>query len=164
MRAQLPNLTVAQLEYLVAAVDAPTWGRAAEQLGVSPSALSQGIAELERRLGLVLFEPAGRRRAPAAEAGPVVDHARRVLAQTRDLVDWATQVRRGEVGPLRVGMIDAAAIDHFPDVLRRYREDHPDVDLRLVVAPSGELLLRLTATAGGRCSGIIARPRAIIRA
>jgi DNA-binding transcriptional LysR family regulator len=140
VRAQLPNLTVAQLEYLAAAVDAPTWGRAAEQLGVSPSALSQGIAELERRLGLVLFEPEGRRRVPAVEAGPVVDHARRVLAQTRDLIDWATQVRTGEVGALRVGMIDAAAIDHFPDVLRRYRDDHPDVDLHLVVAPSGDLL------------------------
>lgn len=140
MRAQLPNLTVAQLEYLVAAIDAPTWGRAAEQVGVSPSGLSQGIAELERRLGLELFEPKGRRRVPAPAAGPVVAHARRVLAQTRDLVDWATQVRTGEVGQLRVGMIDAAAIDHFPDVLRRYRDDHPDVDLHLVVAPSGVLL------------------------
>ncbi len=69
----------------------------------------------------------------------MLDHARRVLAQTRDLVDWANQVRRGEVGTLRVGMIDAAAIDHFPDVLRLFREDHPDIDLHLVVAPSGEL-------------------------
>lgn len=135
----LPNLTVAQLEYLVAAVDASTWGRAAEQLGVSPSALSQGIAELERRLGLTLFEPAGRRRVPTTDAGPVLDHARRVLAQTRDLADWATQVRRGEVGTLRVGMIDAAAIDHFPQVLRQFRGEHPDVDLHLVVAPSGDL-------------------------
>ncbi len=136
----LPNVTVAQLEYLVAAVDAPTWARAAADLAVSPSALSQGIAELERRIGLTLFEPSGRRRVATHDAGPVLDHARRVLAQTRDLVDWANQVRRGDIGTLRVGMIDAAAIDHFADVLRRFRDDHPAIDLHLVVAPSGELL------------------------
>lgn len=139
----LPNLTVAQLEYLAAAVDAPTWAAAAAHLGVSPSALSQGIAELERRIGLALFEPRGRRRVPTAQAAPVVDHARRVLAQTRDLADWATSTRRGQVGQLRVGMIDAAAVDHFPDVLRAFRRDHPDVDLRLTVAPSGDLLDQL---------------------
>src|SRR5580700_5832320 len=113
--AALPNLTVAQLEYLAAAVDAPTWAAAAEDLGVSPSALSQGLAELERRLGLTLFEPRGRRRVPTPEAAPVVAHARRVLAQTRDLAAWASSARRGEVGSLRVGMIDAAALHHCAD-------------------------------------------------
>ena len=44
----LPNLTVQQLDYLVAVVDAPTWADAAARLGVTPSALSQGLAEFER--------------------------------------------------------------------------------------------------------------------
>ncbi len=131
---------MAQLEYLAAAVDAPTWAAAAENMGVSPSALSQGLAELERRLGLTLFEPRGRRRVPTPEAAPVVAHARRVLAQTRDLATWASSARRGEVGRLRVGMIDAAALHHCADVLRSFREERPDVDLRLTVAPSGPLL------------------------
>jgi DNA-binding transcriptional LysR family regulator len=40
-------------------------------------------------------------------------------------------------------MIDAAALHHFPDVLRAFRDDHPGVDLRLTVGPSGELLDQL---------------------
>ena len=56
----LPNLTVQQLEYLVAAADAPTRAAAAAGLGVTPSALTQGLAELERRVGLPLFERRGR--------------------------------------------------------------------------------------------------------
>ncbi len=132
-----------QLEYLDAAVRLPTWASAAESLGVSPSALSQGLAELERRVGLPLFRREGRRRVPTDAAGPVVAHARRVLAQTRDLATWAADARAGRAGRLRVGLIDAAAVDRYPDVLRAFRADEPDVDLHLVVAPSEALLHQL---------------------
>ena len=79
MAATLPDLTIRQLEYLVAVADEPTWAVAAQRVGVSPSALSQGLAELERRLGLTLFESVGRRRVLRSSASPVLDHARRVL-------------------------------------------------------------------------------------
>ena len=56
MVLQLPDLTIRQLEYLVAVDEAATWAKAAATVGVSPSALSQGLAELERRLGIALFD------------------------------------------------------------------------------------------------------------
>ncbi len=56
----LPQLTIQQLDYLVAVADHATWAEAAASLGVTPSALSQGLAELERRLGIGLFERVGR--------------------------------------------------------------------------------------------------------
>ena len=34
----LPDLSIRQLEYLVAVADTPSWAIAAEQVGVSPSA------------------------------------------------------------------------------------------------------------------------------
>jgi DNA-binding transcriptional LysR family regulator len=139
----LPNLTVQQLEYLVAVVDEPTWAKAAETIGVTQSALSQGLAELERRIGVTLFERAGRRRLLAAAATPVLDHARSVVAATRDLGEWAGRQRSGVQGEVRLGMIDAAAVHHFPRVLRRYRRQRPDVELRLVVSPSAALLTSL---------------------
>jgi DNA-binding transcriptional LysR family regulator len=139
----LPNLTVQQLEYLDAVAEAPTWAAAAQHLGVTPSALSQGLAELERRIGVQLFERQGRRRVLAADAAPVLDHARAVLAGTRDLTAWATRLQAGDTGTLRLGMIDAAAVDHYPEVLRRFRQERPDVQLRLSVAPSASLLADL---------------------
>ena len=139
----LPDLTVRQLEYLEAVTRSPTWAAAAESLGVTPSALSQGIAELERRLGLQLFRPEGRRRVPTDLAGPVLDHATRVLAQTRDLATWAADARAGRAGRIRLGMIDSAAVDHFPEVLRAFRAGHAHVDLHLAVEPSARLLAEL---------------------
>jgi DNA-binding transcriptional LysR family regulator len=143
VRPSLPDLSIRQLEYLVAAADEPTWALAAERVGVSPSALSQGLAELERRLGVRLFEAEGRRRILRRSAAPVLDHARRVLALTRDLVDWSERVRGGRQGRVRLGMIDVAAVVHFTDVVAAFRADRPDVELTLSVAPSADLLAGL---------------------
>ncbi len=133
-------VTIQQLDYLVAISDSPTWAVAAERLGVSPSALSQGIAELERRLKLPLFERTGRRRVLAPAAAPVLDYARTVIAQTGDLGRWIQQQSSAGTGQLRLGMIDAAALHYFSDALRQFRADFPQIDLRLSVAPSGQLL------------------------
>lgn len=141
----LPDLSIRQLEYLVAVAEEPTWAVAAHRVGVSASALSQGLAELERRVGVTLFDRDGRRRTVRPGASPVVAHARQVLGLTHDLAEWADRLRTGRSGALRLGMIDAAAVVHYPDQLRRYRSEHPDVDLRLRVAPSAQLLDLLVA-------------------
>lgn len=139
----LPNLTVQQLEYLVAVSRADTWADAAAAVGVSPSALSQGLAELERRVGVAVFARDGRRRVLTPAGRVVLAHAEAVVARTVDLARWATGVRAGTAGPVRIGMIDAAAVHHHPDLLRRFRRDHPDVELHLRVEPSGALLAGL---------------------
>ena len=133
-------ITPSQLEYLLAALDHPTWRAAAESVGVSPSALSQGIGELERRLGIPLFEREGRQRVPTPEATRVKVHAEAVLAELRALTRWAREVRDGTTGQVAIGMIDTAAIHHFGDVLMAFRHDHPDVALRLIVQSSNRLL------------------------
>lgn len=136
----LPDISLRQLEYLTAVADAPNWAAAADRVGVSASALSQGLAELERRIGVRLFESHGRRRMLRPSAQPVLDHARRVVALTSDLVDWSTRLRSASAGRVRLGMIDIAAVVHFPEVLRAFRAEHAAVDLTLSVAPSGQLL------------------------
>lgn len=141
----VPGLVVTsqQLQYLVAIDQSATWGDAAAAVGVSPSALSQGIAELERRLGLRLFERDGRRRVPTRDHGEVLRYAEQVVAATGDLDRWLRRRRRGEAGTLRIGMIDAAATHHCRSALRGFRDARADVELRMSVAPSGELLREL---------------------
>lgn len=136
----LPDLSIRQLEYLVAVNESPNWASAAERVGVSASALSQGLSELERRVGVPLFDRDGRRRVFRPAAAEVLAHARHVVALTTDLASWAERSRTGASGQLRVGMIDAAAVGHYPGVIAGFRERHPTVEFRLQVAPSGPLL------------------------
>lgn len=142
---QLPQLTIQQLDYLVAVAEADTWANAAASRGVTASALSQGLAELERRLGHKLFERVGRRREVSPQALPVLAYAESVIAQTSDLGRWLDRVGTGESGEIRIGMIDAAAVDHYSSQLSDFRSSHPDVDFHLTVGPSGGLLDQLQA-------------------
>jgi len=142
---KLLNVTTSQLEYFVAAVAEPTWRDAAAKVGVSPSALSQGISELERRLGVALFQRQGRRRVPTTEAQAALPHANRILAELRELTRWSDEVRGGGIGQLSIGMIDTAAIHHFGDTLIDFRSKHPDLTVRLLVQPSNTLLDLLRA-------------------
>lgn len=137
------NLSTAQLTYLVAITRNRTWGEAAASLGVTPSALSQGIAELERRLGVPLFATDGRRRVPHEHTTRVAEVAERVLAELDEVTRWARGVGSGQVGRLRVGMIDIAAVHHCREAVRRFRRAHPQLEVGFTVAPTGELLDRL---------------------
>ena len=145
VHSSLPDISMTQLQYLVAVQESPTWASAAAALGVSQSALSQGLAELQRRLGIELFSWNGRRRVPASSTAEVTEHARRILALTSDLSGWSDRIRAGSAGKLRVGMIDAAALDHFGETLRSFREDRPQLDLHVTVGPSSQLLQGLTS-------------------
>lgn len=139
----LRNLTTHQLEYLVTVSRTATMAEAAQQLTISPSALSQGLSELERRLGLALFERDGRNRVLTEQGRTVVDHAERILAATADLTLWVDGQLTGERGEIRLGLIDIAAVHYFPETLMEFRAERPGVELNLTVAPSAALTARL---------------------
>ena len=110
LRSVVPTLSTQQLLYLRAAARASSWTEAANDLGVTQSALSQGIAELERRLGLGLFERRGRRRVLTSAGAELLPQADAVLAQAADLGRLTDQLRSGERGAYRLGLIDSAAV------------------------------------------------------
>ncbi len=136
----LPDLSIRQLEYLVAVADSPTWALAAEEVGVSPSALSQGLSELEKRVGVPLFGKEGRKRVLQPSAAVVLDHARQVVALTGDLAKWAQRTKSADAGSIRIGMIDIAATHHFPSEMQAFRAQHPGLNFHLRVGPSRPLL------------------------
>ena len=140
MNRSLPNLTVHQLLYVREAAAAPTLAVAAERLGVSQPALSQGIAEVERRLGVSLFDRRSRLRTPTRELAVVVTIAKQVLAAIEDLDRYLSETAFGSRGCVRVGMIDTAALGSFATPLAAFRHSHPGVQTTLLVGGS----LRLT--------------------
>lgn len=141
--APLLHLTTSQLQYLVTINRTATLAEAAEELQISASALSQGLTELERRTGLELFERQGRNRVLNGQGQEAVTHAERILSGVRDMSLWARSAATGEVGQVRLGMIDIAAVNYFPGTLLDFRAARPDVELHLTVAPSATLVAGL---------------------
>jgi DNA-binding transcriptional LysR family regulator len=106
-------------------------GAAADALMVTPSAVSQQLAKLERETGATLLERNGRGVRLTDAAGLLADHAERILA----LVETAEadfEALRGEVvGRLSIGAFPTAARGLMPAALARLRERHPDLRLQL---------------------------------
>lgn len=134
-----------QLAYLREVERSGTFTEAAERLGVSQPALSQSLAELERRLGVPLFERHGRLRVLTEAGREVARFASEVLGRAAELRGWLTAYQDGAGGTLTVGMIDAASLYALPEAVRAFRDAFPGVTLRLVVDDSTTLADRLRA-------------------
>jgi LysR family hydrogen peroxide-inducible transcriptional activator len=148
--------TLRQLEYAVAIADHGHFGRAAEACRVSQPALSAQVQELERRLGLVLFERGRHGALLTEEARPVIDRARRVLMDVDDLVLDAAD-RAGEVlGTVRLAAIPTMAPYLLPVVVPELRRRQPRADIVLLEHRTDALLASLR---GGRIElGLLAAP------
>ncbi len=136
-------MSIQQLRYLNAVAGGATFAEAADELFVSQSALSQGLARLETLVDSVLFENDGRRRRLTDAGLMLAESARRVLAETDRLAADLEARASGAAGILRLGMIDAAALYLFTDWIARFREQRPDVDVVITVKGSDDCLDRL---------------------
>ncbi len=136
---ELPNLSVHQLLYLREAARADTWSEAARRLGVTQPALSQGVAEVERRLGVKLFDRRARLRTPTPELHEVLTVAEQILSGIDDLDRRLHEMRTGRRGAVRLGMIDTAALGSLAPTVAAFRAASPDVALKIVVEASVSL-------------------------
>jgi LysR family glycine cleavage system transcriptional activator len=112
-----------------AAARAGSVSRAAQDLGVTPSAVSQQIAALEVHLGTSLMAKAGRRVA-LTEAG---ERYFEMIAEHIDRVSEATQNVRGYLSSrsLTVRATPSLATKWLLPRLGRFLDANPDLDVRL---------------------------------
>jgi LysR family transcriptional regulator, hydrogen peroxide-inducible genes activator len=123
-------VSLKQLRYFDAVARTSHFGKAAEQCAVTQPALSMQIQELEKSLGVQLIERA-RNGAMLTEAGrEVASRAAQVLAQLRDIVDYA-RLQGGVAGPLHLGVIPSIAPYVLPALLPTVRATYPDLELHL---------------------------------
>ena len=128
-----------QLRYFDAVARTSHFGKAAEHCAVTQPALSMQIQELEKFLGVQLIER-GRSGAMLTEAGrEVAGRASKVLAELRDIVDYARR-QGGLAGPLHLGVIPSIAPYVLPALLPMVRDTYPDLELHLRETQTQHLL------------------------
>jgi LysR family hydrogen peroxide-inducible transcriptional activator len=124
-------ISLKQLRYFEAVARLKHFGRAAEQCAVTQPALSMQIQELEKQLGVELMERS-RNGVMLTEAGrEIAGRASRILAETRDIVDFARRQGNVLAGPLHLGVIPSVAPYVLPALLPLVRDKYPDLDLHL---------------------------------
>jgi DNA-binding transcriptional LysR family regulator len=118
------------LRYFVAVAEERNFTRAAERLHIAQPPLSRQMQQLEETLGVELIEK-GTRPLRLTEAGQFfLEHARPLLDQVRDLKSMTQRVGKLE-RTLSAGFVASTLYGLLPDIIRRYRERHPEVDVTL---------------------------------
>ncbi|MDR7577562.1 MAG: LysR family transcriptional regulator [Armatimonadota bacterium] len=136
-------LNVHQLKIFRTVVRAGSFSRAAEELRITQPSVSIQVRELERALGVELFEQIGKR-IFLTEAGRVLDgYAVRILSLLEEAEQAVRDLRGAAAGSLRVGANNTAGTYLLPPLLARVREQAPEAEITLEILPTRRVYEKL---------------------
>jgi DNA-binding transcriptional LysR family regulator len=117
--------------------------KAALRLRTAQPALSRQIIDLERELGLNLFDRVGRGVVLTREGEQLLGNCRNVLGQVAILGEQALVLRGGDIGLLKVAASPQIIESVLSKLLRRYTQSYPNVKVRLTEAVGRDQLIML---------------------
>src|ERR1700686_3420248 len=146
---------LADLTAFVAVADRLSFRAAASQLGVTPSALSHSMRQLEERLGVRLLNRTTRSVSLTDAGRRLLDRLRPAIDQIAGALEDLNQERQRPMGRLRIYAIHTAAAAVIAPIWGRFLATYPQVHLELAV---GEAPIDIVAK--GFDAGIGPRDRA----
>ncbi|GAB3453515.1 LysR family transcriptional regulator [Massilia terrae] len=124
------DMELRHLRYFVAVAEEKNFTRAAARLHIAQPPLSRQIQQLEEDLGVALIEK-GSRPLRLTEAGQfLLAHAKPLLDQVRELRAMTQRVGKLE-RTLSIGFVASTLYGQLPEIVRRYRERYPQVEVTL---------------------------------
>ena len=136
------TLTLRQLQIFVVAARQLSYARAAEELHLTPPAVSMQLKQLEDNVGLPLFERLGRGVALTGAGEMLLHHALRILGEIKDAEASLQGLLGAEVGQLSVGLVSTAKY-FMPRLLAHFSRQHPGVEVQFLVGNRESLLQKL---------------------
>ncbi len=132
--------TLRQLQMFEAVSRQQSYSRAAEELGVSQPSVSVQVQELEKNLGVELFARSGRH-TTLTEVGTIFyGRAVKILEDVeQSLVDVDGYLGL-ERGRLRLGATEALGMYILPELMARYSDEHPGLDVELTLESNEGIL------------------------
>ncbi len=120
-----------RLHYFRALASQLNFRRTADTLGLTQPALSRAIALLESDIGVALFtrSRAGVALTPAGQA--FAAGTANVLTELEGAITQARRIAAGEAGELVIGYTDTAITGCLPDIVHRFRERYPALEVAL---------------------------------
>jgi DNA-binding transcriptional LysR family regulator len=130
------------LRTFVCIAEEGSFTRAGQRVGRTQSAVSMQLQRLETQLGERLVS---RGKGGAVHLTPhgqfLLERAREVLALNEQI--WTSFKAPTVQGTVRLGTPDDYALRYLPNILRRFAESHPSVQVEVLCLPSHELVTRL---------------------
>lgn len=139
------SVTFRQLRVFTEVANQLSFGRAAEVLHLTPPAVTMQVKELEGHVGMPLFERQGRNIQLTMGGEYFLVYAKRLLSTLKDADNVMARFKGVQTGVLTIGLISTAGY-FLPQLLARFRAEHPGVDVKLdVTRDISKLMARMHA-------------------
>jgi DNA-binding transcriptional LysR family regulator len=138
----MKGVTLRQLRVLVAVARHESVTRAAQELQLTPPAVSMQLKELEQQVGTPLFDRSGRAVTLTTTGEYLLSYARRILATVQDAEDAIARLQGLQGGPLTVGMVGTAKY-FVPRLITAFHLEHPGIEATFRVGDREQLLAML---------------------
>lgn len=133
-------LSIKQLHYALAIEKTLHFKKAAEACNVSQSALSTAINELEKQLGLIIFERNNKQVLVTPKGQLILNKAKKVKLELDELLQISQSDKEPFASPMSVGVIPTIGPYLLPKVLPEVRRQYPSFKLKIIEEQSHTLL------------------------
>ena len=114
------------LNTFIQVAESNSFTRAGEKLGYSQPTISFQIKQLERELGVQLFERIGHTVSLTREGREALAYAQRICLLSQEMVQGAASEQEAS-GVLRVAMADSLCNPLIVGAFAKFHEDHPNI-------------------------------------
>src|SRR4051794_39730546 len=114
-------------------IERGSFSAAAQDVGLSPSAVSKLVKRLEQRLGVRLINRTTRQLALTAEGKTYLKRSREILAAIEAAESEIVSARTSPRGHLRIHAPPVMIADHFGPALAGFLERHPGLTIDFLV-------------------------------
>lgn len=136
------NLTLRQLRAIQAIMRHGTIAGAANELGLTPPAVTLQLKQVEEDAGIILFDRTNEGLKPTAAGLAFVDAGQMIQERLRLLDDEIDAIKGLRVGTLKLGVVSTAKY-FAPRMMATFRKDHPDIEIRLAIGNRAETIASL---------------------
>jgi DNA-binding transcriptional LysR family regulator len=124
-------MNLSQVEAFRAVMLSGSTTAAARVLHTSQPNVSRSISQLEKSIGLLLFERSPGKLTPTEEGLAFFDEVQRSFLGLEKLDEAAGKIKRFGTGLLRVAAVSTIALGLLPRAIKRFTQDHPDVGISI---------------------------------
>jgi len=128
------------LNYFLVLAEELHFGRAAERLNISQPPLSRMIQQIERELGVLLFERTKRSVMLTSGGVELLQDAKQMVLQMQAVKKRLSVFGKGETGTVRIGYVGAVMHTELPMLLSNFIEQFPHINLQFEEQPNNNLL------------------------
>lgn len=137
------QLSLRDIEYIVAVGEELHFGKAANRLNVSQPTLSEQIKKLESHLELKIFERSKRSVQLTDQGKELIEIGKKVLMEAQAFISLAKNKKHPLAGEFHLGAIATVGPYYLPYIIGPLRKSYPELELIIEEGQTDDLLLKL---------------------